>query len=130
MCSPLRARVADVWSRPHRTAFSQDARGAAIAERLMELEIGAATRTAYGKKSPLRVVQRNGYRDKDGEMRIGTVELRVPKLRKGLLLSKLAGSRLPAMGALMIPASPESTVCRRTTLRDTIEVFERRAQGR
>src|SRR5437870_1933252 len=53
------------------------------AERLMELEVGAATGAGYGEKNPLRTAQRNGYRDRDWEPRAGTVELRIPKLRKG-----------------------------------------------
>jgi putative transposase len=53
------------------------------AERLMELEVGALTGAGYGEKSPTRLVQRNGYRERAWETRAGTVELRIPKLRKG-----------------------------------------------
>lgn len=35
------------------------------AERLMELEVGAAAGAAYGEKSPLRLAQRNGYWERD-----------------------------------------------------------------
>ena len=53
------------------------------AEKLMALEVGAATGAGYGEKTALRLAQRNGYRDRDWETRAGTVELRIPKLRTG-----------------------------------------------
>ena len=62
------------------------------AERLMELEVGGLTGAAWGEKSPERLVQRNGYRDRAWETRAGTVELRIPKLRRGSLLPGLPGA--------------------------------------
>jgi len=53
------------------------------AQRLMELEVGELTGAAYGEKSAERLAQRNGYRGRDWQTRAGTVELQIPKLRKG-----------------------------------------------
>lgn len=65
------------------------------AERLMELEVGAVTGAAYGEKDPARLAQRNGYRDRDWETRAGTVELRIPKLRKGSYFPDGVDASLP-----------------------------------
>ncbi len=53
------------------------------AERLMALEVGALTGAGYGEKTTERLARRNGDRERDWHTRAGTVELRIPKLRKG-----------------------------------------------
>src|ERR1700730_1032631 len=53
------------------------------AQRLMELETEALCGAGHGERSADRRNQRNGYRERDWETRAGTVELRIPKLRKG-----------------------------------------------
>ena len=53
------------------------------AQRLMELDVEALTGAPHGVRDPERINRRNGYRDRIWETRAGTVELRIPKLRKG-----------------------------------------------
>ena len=53
------------------------------AQRLMELETETLCGAGHGERSEGRTNLRNGYRDRDWHTRAGTVELRIPKLRKG-----------------------------------------------
>lgn len=53
------------------------------AQRLMELEVESLTGAPHGSRCAERLTQRNGYRDRIWETRAGTVELRIPKLRRG-----------------------------------------------
>jgi transposase-like protein len=54
-----------------------------FAEALMGAEVDALCGASYGERSPERVNRRNGYRERDWDTRVGTIELAVPKLREG-----------------------------------------------
>jgi hypothetical protein len=69
------------------------------AQRLMELKTETLTGAAHGERSPDRQVQRNGYRERDWHTRAGTVELRIPRLRKGSYFPGFLEPRRTAEGA-------------------------------
>jgi transposase-like protein len=50
---------------------------------VMEAEVSAITGGGLGERTPDRLVSRNGYRQRPLETRLGTVDLAIPKLRKG-----------------------------------------------
>jgi transposase-like protein len=54
-----------------------------MAEALMSAEADAVCGAGYGERSPARVNRRNGYRERDWDTRVGSIELAVPKLREG-----------------------------------------------
>ena len=70
------------------------------AERLMALEVGGLTGAGHGEGSDARINQRNGYRERDWQTRAGTVELRIPKLRKGSYFPAFLEPRRTAEKAL------------------------------
>ena len=70
------------------------------AERLMEVEVEARTGAAKGERSAGRLAQRNGYRDRTWETRVGSIDLAIPKLRKGTYFPSLLEPRRTAEKAL------------------------------
>jgi putative transposase len=64
-----------------------------LAQALMEVEVSAQIGADHGQRSPQRVTHRNGYRPRDWDTRVGTVELAVPKLRQGSYVPSLLEPR-------------------------------------
>src|SRR5881296_1117373 len=54
-----------------------------FAEALMSADADAVCGAPYGERSPERVNRRNGYRERDWDTRVGSIELAIPKLRQG-----------------------------------------------
>ena len=54
-----------------------------VAQRMMDMDVESLCEAAYGERSPERANSRNGYRERTWETRGGSVELKIPKLRKG-----------------------------------------------
>lgn len=71
-----------------------------LAQALMEVEVSARIGAERGQRTPERVTQRNGYRPREWDTRVGTVELQVPKLRAGSYFPSLLEPRRRAERAL------------------------------
>jgi putative transposase len=74
----------------------------AVTEVFMSAEASAVCGAPYGKPSTDRVNQRNGYRERRWDTRVGTIDLAIPKLRKGTYFPEwLLESRRRSERALM-----------------------------
>src|SRR4051812_30981205 len=51
-----------------------------FADLLMSAEANAICGAEYGERTPERTTSRNGYRTREWDTRVGTVELAIPKL--------------------------------------------------
>lgn len=54
-----------------------------VAQRMMEMDAESVCAAGYGERSPERLNSRNGYRERLWETRAGSIDLKIPKLRKG-----------------------------------------------
>ena len=64
-----------------------------LVEWIMDAEVSARIGAGYGERSPARVTHRNGYRPRAWDTRVGTMDLRIPKLREGSYFRWLWSSR-------------------------------------
>lgn len=54
-----------------------------VAQRMMEMDTESLCAAAYGERTADRANSRNGYRERAWETRAGSIDLKIPKLRKG-----------------------------------------------
>ena len=62
----------------------------------MAAEVDVLCDAGYGEVTPERMNSRNGYRSRPFDTRVGSIELAIPKLRRGQLLPGLAAGAAPA----------------------------------
>jgi putative transposase len=71
-----------------------------LAQALMEVEVAAQIGAEHSQRTPQRVTHRNGYRPRDWDTRVGTVELEIPRLRQGSYFPSILEPRRRAERAL------------------------------
>ena len=64
-----------------------------LVEGIMDAEVSSRIGAEYGERSPERVTQRNGYRSRAWDTRVGTMDLHIPKLREGSYFPSLLEPR-------------------------------------
>jgi putative transposase len=67
----------------------------------MEAEVAAQIGAELGERTPDRVAQRNGYRPRSWDTRVGELELRIPRLRTGSYFPSFLEPRRRAEQALV-----------------------------
>ena len=72
-----------------------------VVEGIMDAEVSSRIGAEYGERSPERVTQRNGYRSRAWDTRVGTMELHIPKLREGSYFPSLLEPRRRSERALL-----------------------------
>lgn len=72
-----------------------------LVQALMEVEVAEHLGAAKHERTPERTGQRNGYRERPWDTRVGTLELRVPRVRDGSYFPSLLEPRRRAERALV-----------------------------
>jgi len=72
-----------------------------LAHQLMELEVSEKAGAAKFERSDDRTAYRNGYRERDWDTRVGTIPLRIPRLRTGTYFPSLIEPRRRAERAVV-----------------------------
>jgi putative transposase len=72
-----------------------------MAAQLMDAEVAARIGAELGERSPDRLTHRNGYRSREWDTRVGSIELAIPKLRQGSYFPSFLEPRRRAEQALV-----------------------------
>ena len=72
-----------------------------LVQAVMEAEVAAKTGAERGERSPERMTHRNGYRNRPWDTRVGTLDLRIPKVREGSYFPSLLEPRRRSERALL-----------------------------
>ena len=72
-----------------------------LMDAIMDAEVSARIGAEHGERSPDRLTHRNGYRSRAWDTRVGTMELRIPKLREGSYFPSLLEPRRRSERALL-----------------------------
>ena len=72
-----------------------------LMDAIMDAEVSARIGAEHGERSPDRLTHRNGYRSRTWDTRVGTMELRIPKLREGSYFPSLLEPRRRSERALL-----------------------------
>ena len=72
-----------------------------LVEGIMDAEVSAQIGAQHGERNPDRITHRNGYRNRDWDTRVGTMELRIPKVREGSYFPSLLEPRRRSEKALL-----------------------------
>src|SRR5215207_4190254 len=71
-----------------------------LAQALMDAEVSAQIGAEHSQRNPERTTHRNGYRARDWDTRVGTIDLQIPRVREGSYLPSFLEPRRRAERAL------------------------------
>lgn len=95
-----REAVRDVLASEHADVLRESV--AVMVREIMELEVTQLAGAELGERAPARrAAQRNGYRDRRWDTRVGEIELAIPRLRTGSYLPSFLEPRRRAEQALV-----------------------------
>ena len=95
----LRDAVGKVMGDEHADVLRESV--AMVVREVMQAEVAAIAGAGHYERSPERMSHRNGYRPREWDTRVGTIELAIPRLRTGSYLPSFLEPRRRSEQALV-----------------------------